>query len=118
MQGKRLFEPRVPRIRFQARRRCAVRAIDFLRQLVHASTWQRAILRIKHSVAVIQTMWREALVVRVEQHRLYMQQLLLCEGKVLRSNQRQRMCAFLLHRGPTALHGAIAVGMHAAHKQG
>ena len=54
LQGRRLFEPRVPRIRFQARRRAACRVVAFLQQVVNASACQRAILRIKHSVAVIQ----------------------------------------------------------------
>jgi hypothetical protein len=93
MQSRRFFEPRVPRIRFVSRRRCAIRLVAFVRALHAMSRTQAAILRVKNSLHCIQTLWRDVAAIRREQRAVFMEQLGAFEVRLLRANARK--CASL-----------------------
>jgi hypothetical protein len=60
-----------------------------MRMLQRTSDIQRAIMRIRQSVSHIQHMWRGVLAIRKQQQSVFMEQVLLAEGRVLMSNQRK-----------------------------
>jgi hypothetical protein len=91
----------VPRIRFQGRRRCAIRIIAFARSVHDMGRTQAAILRISLSIQRIQALWRDVAAIRREQRGVLLAQLQRAEARLLRTNARKcALCNLLLHGGP------------------
>jgi hypothetical protein len=87
MQVRRCFEPRLPRIRFYTRRKCAIRLIGYLRSLQAFGHTQGALIRVRKAIASIQRLWKDTVLIRQQQQKLFLEQVLVFEGRLLRSNQ-------------------------------
>jgi hypothetical protein len=88
VQAQRFLEPRVPRLRFISRRRAACRIVEYFRSMLQMGRLQAQLLKVSQSLRLIQRIWRDLHVIRMEQRSLVYTQVIAFETKLVAANRR------------------------------
>lgn len=88
LQARKILEPRVPRLRFRARRLAAARVIEYIRGTLQVGRLQTRLFKVCACVRLIQQSWKALKIVRTEQRALLWSQVITYEARLTAVNRR------------------------------